>query len=80
MVAKGHKIANVPLFKKICDIMVPQKIIMSRIFLNSGTLIVIVSLSAKCNLLLLFQLQLQYKEENKDTNIFEPFGSCKDLP
>ena len=27
MVAKGHKITNVPMFKKICDIMVlvPQK-------------------------------------------------------
>jgi hypothetical protein len=32
MVAKRHKITNVPLFKKK---------IMSRIFLNSGTLIVI---------------------------------------
>ena len=51
MVAKGHKITNVPLFKKICDIMVfcvtispAKKTIMSRIFLNSGTLIVIMSL------------------------------------
>jgi hypothetical protein len=34
MVAKRHKITNVPLFKKI----VPRKKIMSRIFLNSGTL------------------------------------------
>jgi hypothetical protein len=77
MVAKRHKITNVPLFKKIWDIIfffwdnkflshfsghfegastfltpklsletaqkviVPQKKIMSRIFLNSGTLIVI---------------------------------------
>ena len=38
MVAKRHKITNVPLFKKIWDI-----IFLSRIFLNSGTLIVIMS-------------------------------------
>ena len=68
MVAKRHKITNVPLFKKIWDIIflrsgqfrgqkslgplkmslemahkviVPQKKIISRSFLNSGTLIVI---------------------------------------
>jgi hypothetical protein len=67
MVAKRHKITNVPLFKKLWDmgcardnlrgqkslgplkisletaqkVIVPQKKIMSRSFLNSGTLIVI---------------------------------------
>ncbi len=58
MVAKRHKITNVPLFKKIWDIIFffdpskcpskrlkkllsRKKKIMSRIFLNSGTLIVI---------------------------------------
>jgi hypothetical protein len=61
MVAKRHKITNVPLFKKIWDIIIffgdnnflshfsghfegastcPAKKILSRIFLNSGTLIV----------------------------------------
>jgi hypothetical protein len=60
MVAKRHKITNVPLFKKLWDIIfffwdnhfmshflghsegafVPKKKIMSRSFLNSGTLIV----------------------------------------
>ncbi len=58
MVAKRHKITNVPLFKKLWDIIfffemsletaqkviVPQKKIMSRSFLNSGTLIVIYEL------------------------------------
>jgi hypothetical protein len=69
MVAKRHKITNVPLFKKIWDIIfflgqkclgplkmsletaqkviVPQKKIMSRIFLNSGTLIVIILSTCK---------------------------------
>ncbi len=61
MVAKRHKITNVPLFKKTRDnlrgqkslgplkmsletaqkVIVPHKKIMSSIFLNSGTLIVI---------------------------------------
>ncbi len=38
-----HKITNVPLFKKLWahKVIVPQKKIMSRSFLNSGTLIVI---------------------------------------
>jgi hypothetical protein len=58
MVAKRHKITNVPLFKKIWDIIFffwdnnflshfsghfEGAKIMSRIFLNSGTLIVIMS-------------------------------------
>ena len=42
MVAKRHKITNVPLFKKM--LLSRKKRIMSRIFLNSGTLIVIASL------------------------------------
>ncbi len=50
MVAKRHKITNVPLFKKLWDIIFffwdnnflsRKKKIMSRSFLNSGTLIVI---------------------------------------
>jgi hypothetical protein len=48
MVAKRHKITNVPLLKKLWDIIFffgtilsRKKKIMSRIFLNSGTLIVI---------------------------------------
>jgi hypothetical protein len=58
MVAKGHKITNVPLFKKLRTLLGPlkmslemahkvtvsQKKIMSCTFLNSGKLIVIKSL------------------------------------